>query len=89
MSGSGKYFVEVVDRESRETLSRVVETPFGEYKAAAVALLGVRSVYPDLRYGRISVRHWEPGDIDDPGRTLVDPWRDAWTDGETTPSAEA
>jgi hypothetical protein len=77
MAGSEKYLVEVEDKESRDRLFRVVETPFGEYKAAAVAILALRDVAPNLHYGRITVKEWVPGDLDDPHRTVVDPWAEA------------
>lgn len=82
MTSNGKYVVEVEDKESRDRLFRVIETPFGEYKAAAVALLAIRAGNPELHYGRITVRAWAPGDLDDPHRTVVDPWAYSFRAGE-------
>ncbi len=81
MAEGEKYLVEVEDKESRDRLLRVVETPFGEYKAAAVAILALRDVAPNLHYGKIAVKEWAPGDLDDPYRTVVDPWADSFREG--------
>ncbi len=73
-----RYVVEIVTRQSGDTVTRWVDTPFGEYKAAAVAVLALSGDDPSFRYGKIAVRECGPGEAADPKRVVVDPWADSF-----------
>ncbi len=84
MVDSRRFVVDIVTRPLGDKVTRWVETPFGEYKAAAVAVVELSAVDAKFRYGKIDVRECVPGENVDPKRLVLDPWR-SFADGCETP----